>query len=188
MLLNRKLFLDLDAVRRAAGFFIVKWIKWHRGLSIEEVHQWRRPIGVLSVASLLPCQKKSDLLRLLCCPGAVDSVALMDARLPVYLPKFHYDGEKYVKTAKTRFGDDNDDDDDADPEVAQRAAIDVAAKHRQKFIRKREACMGCGQEDCDQQVCERCGDIYTWLGRDRDFEERLWGPEDEPKVKMNWSS
>ena len=100
MILNRKLFLDLDAVRRAAGFFIVKWIKWHRGLSIEEVHKWRRPIGVLSVARLLSCQKKSDLLRLLCCPGAV--VALMDARLPVYLPKFHYDGEKYVRTAKTR--------------------------------------------------------------------------------------
>ena len=100
------------------------------------------------------------MLRLVCCPGAVDSVALMDARHPVYLPKFHYDGEKYVKTPKTRFGDDNDDDDDANPGDAQRAAVDAAVKRRQKFIQKWEVCMGCGKEDC-----EKCGDIR--LGRDR---------------------
>ena len=176
LLLNRKLFLDLDAVRRAAGLFLVKWIRWRRGLSIEEARTWRRPrgVGAISVASLLSCDKKSDLLRLLCCPVAVDSVALMDARLPVganYNVVYDSAKGKYVRR-----------DDDADPGDVQ-GAVDVALKSRQKFIQSREVCMGCGQDDC-----EKCGDIDRRLRRDCEFEKQLWGPLDEPTVKIKWSS
>lgn len=120
----RKYFLDLDAERRAAAAYITLWVKFQRSSDPAKVEpaKWRRPKrGVITVASLLACEKKSDLLRILCCPVAVDSVALMDARLPVH--------QQYV-------GADDEDDDAA------------AAKRRQDFVASRERCMGCGAEEC----------------------------------------
>ena len=199
LLLNRNIFLDLDAVRRAAGSFIVRWVMWQMDKTAnEQVPTWRRRRGSLSVASLLRCEKKSDMLRLLCCPLAVDSVALMDAPLPV---GGRYDGllpDEVVNAARDAAdraveGRDADKLADDDRAAAVRAvaaaskrlgAINKAKKRRQRYIRNREACMRCGNDG----DCKKCGDINTWLKRDRDFEKHLWGQLDDPEVTIKWSS
>ncbi|MEL6341471.1 MAG: hypothetical protein AAFQ65_16350, partial [Myxococcota bacterium] len=94
-----------------------------------EPAKWRRPKrGATTVASLLACEKKSDVLRLLCCPVAVDSVALMDARL-------HPDEYFGRKPAA------NDDE--------RERSIVENRKRRQHLVAKWECCMGCGAEECE---------------------------------------
>jgi len=119
LVLNRKIFLDLDAERREAGPYIHRWLRRQHGRTDEAPSKWRRRRGVITVASLLLCEKKSDLLRLLCCG--------MDAELPV--------GKKYGLDA----GADDD-------ERARRLA--EARERRRSFVASREGCMGCGTEEC----------------------------------------
>ena len=99
------------------------------------------------------------MLRLVCCALAVDSVALMDATLPV--------GGKYVcDGAETA-------------EEARRAAV----RSRQDRVLRAGRCMGCACEECPT-----CADVNARLNRDRDWETALWGPQDEPKKTVKWLS